>query len=253
MKLKYTKPLRQLLSLITIVIAAMATNALAAERVIVAVPHINKLLEPSQPDLPYTRILALVKQRSKRDIIYKFGSAQRNSMMLREQLALCLFPGSLYSPVDIGARIESAAINVAKAYFMGFSLISTDQILAADGPKLTIGFKRGNTFGGKIAQLAHHSLVDINDDSQMVALLDKGRIDLMISYLPDIKYMLNAESGRPILYGDDSLFHTQNDSFLCRDSKSSRAFVAELNKIITKMRNSGELKQILGPSLYLAL
>ncbi|XOV78776.1 MAG: hypothetical protein ACFHVJ_17875 [Aestuariibacter sp.] len=253
MKLKFTKRLRQLLlRLLAIMIAVMANAAIAAEPVTVAVTHINKLLEASRPDLPYAQILALVKQRSKRDITYKFGSSQRNSMMLKEQQALCLFPGSLYSPVEIGARIESAAINVAKAYFMGFTSFTADEVLAADGPELMIGFKRGNTFGSKIDQLQHHILVDLNDDSQVVALLEKGRIDLMIGYLPDIKYMLNADSERPILYGDDSLFHTQNDSFLCSDSKPSRAFVAELDTIITKMRNSGELKQILGPSLYLA-
>ncbi|XOV78777.1 MAG: hypothetical protein ACFHVJ_17880 [Aestuariibacter sp.] len=237
--------------LAVLLVTSAMPKAQDAKSVVVAVTYIKELLEEDNHDLPYARVLSIIKERSSRKISYIFGPSPRTSKMLREKRADCLFPGSLLSPLEGGPLIESYAVNVAKAYLMGFSKIHLNDILSPDSTQMTIGFRRGNTFGGNIDQLRHHSLVDLNDDVQLAGLLAKGRIDAMLSYLPDAEHLLQTNIEKPILYGEDSLFHTQNDSFLCSENGLSQGFIAEVNSIISEMKNNGELQSILG-SAYLA-
>lgn len=165
--------------------------------------------------------------------------------MLRQHEVLCLFPGSLQHPVNRDkALLESASLVTAKAYVIATAPISVREITSPDAKRLIIGYRSGNSFGGNIEKLSHHTLISVGTNAQLTGLLEKERIDAAIAYVPDILPWLETSQHLSSPLSESSLFYTQNDSFLCHESPESRALITQLDARIKDMRQQQLLKNI---------
>lgn len=221
-------------------------NQTDKSEIVFAVNTIDGLLEEGSETMAYSRVLNLIKQRSKYNIAFKHNPATRAMKLLETREALCLFPSSLALKQHQNNKVGSLPINTAKAYFMALKKISTERMLRTDLPPLKLGYWRGNTYGGKIEQLSHHILVDADTDIQAARLIERERIDVMLAYIPDSLNLIYANPEKPWLFDQNSHFYTQDDSFVCHDTPLARALIDDMNQIITSMKTSGELKSILG-------
>jgi|GEM_PF-3998558 len=214
---------------------------------IIALNKIPGLLNEGDTKLPYNKVLASLNMNIETDIEYQFYPAIRASFVFNNKKSLCMFPASLTTNLDKkDMLIETIPINNAQAFFLGNSVIKAEDILAKDTDKLIIGFRRGNSFGGTIEHLSHHTLLPLDSDEQSANMFNKGRIDTILAYMPDSIAILNMHPKRPLTYSKESLFYTQADSFLCHKTKEGIALVAAFDKEISAMKRSGALKRLLG-------
>lgn len=251
-KMPMVNKLRFFILLVVVYLSALSMQSVIASEAlpktsVIAVNKIPGLLVEGQSDLAFNVVLTNLNKKIETDIQYKFYPAARASFVFRNKESLCMFPASLTSNMnDSDALIDTYPLNTAKAFFLSGTVINAKNILAKDAKKLSIGFRRGNTFGGKIDQLAHHNLVPLVSDQQSAKLLNRGRIDIILAYMPDSLALLNMYPKNPLVYSDDSFFYSQGDGFLCHKTEEGIALVAALNKEIEALKSSGELKRLLG-------
>ncbi|WP_168171397.1 transporter substrate-binding domain-containing protein [Lacimicrobium sp. SS2-24] len=217
----------------------------AAEPLRIAVNHIEGMLEEHNNEAPYTEILTHLQQGTSGSVSYFYYPGSRASKAFNEHEVDCLFPSSLGVHNEKSRLIESLAFNTAKAYFIGYEEYRTESLLLPRQRPVMIAYRRGNTFGGRIEELVHQALVEVNSDSQAKLLLDKGRVDVMLVYLPDAMHLINQQKTPALIYTDASHFYSQNDSMLCHDSQGASRFITTINERLAKMQDSGALKRIL--------
>ena len=217
------------------------------EHALIALNEIPGLLEKRDAQLPYNKVLASLNMKIETNLEYSYYPASRTSFVFNKKRSLCMFPASLTSNLDNkDALIETIPLNVAQAFFLSTTAVNTKDIVAKDAKKLVIGFRRGNTFGGMIERLYHHTLYPLDSDAQSARMLYKGRLDIVLVYMPDSLAILNLNPEEPLTYNKESLFYTQADSFLCHKTAEGIALVAAFNQEIQNMKSSGELKHLLG-------
>ncbi len=214
---------------------------------VISLSEISGLLEEGDTELAYNRVLARLNMKVETDIQYDFYPAMRSSFVFRNKKSICMFPSSLKANKDgKESLIETIPLNNAKAYFIGNSVIKTEDVLTKSADKLNIGFRHGNTFGGTIERLSHHTLFPLDSDEQSANMLYRGRIDIILAYMPDSLAIVDMHPDRPLTFSKESLFYTQADSILCHKTREGIALVEAFDKEIVAMRNSGELKRLLG-------
>lgn len=241
--------LARLLLFTLCVFSLQSANALERlhQTSVIALNEIPGLLSEGKPELPYNRVLASLSKKAETDINYRFYPAIRSSFVFNNKKSMCLFPASLTTKLDKkDAFIETLPLNNAHAFFLGKSAINAKDILSKDADKLIIGYRRGNSFGGTIEHLSHHMLLPLDSDEQSANMYNRGRIDIILAYMPDSMAILNMHPESPLTYSKESLFYIQADSFLCHKTAEGIAFVAAFNEAIHAMKRSGELKRLLG-------
>lgn len=234
---------RQLLALV--LFSCFAVHADLPKKVKISVYRIEGLLEYKQHKLPFNQILNVLSQRISTKIDYQFYYPLRAVELFDNNETDCLFPGSILVYDLKSPPVETTPIQTAKAYFIGLENYRAADLLDVSQPALIIGYRRGNTYGGNITKLAHHNLRALNSGANIRELLARKRIDVFLGYMPDSLALINAIPEKPLTYHQESLFYSQNDSFLCHDTPELQPFVKQLNIEIQKMHDSGEIEKIL--------
>jgi ABC-type amino acid transport substrate-binding protein len=144
--------------------------------------------------------------------------------------------------------IASQPINYAIAFVFSRHEFDLNTLLNNANPRQTISYRRGNTFGGKITKLQKHNLFEVNTDEQSFGLLDNGRVDYIITYMPDVRDLIVRADDQQVFYNPAQAFHIQDDSLLCHQTKKNQEFIKQINEAISTLKASGELHNILGKS-----
>ncbi|GAA0857387.1 hypothetical protein [Aliiglaciecola litoralis] len=220
--------------------------AYGADDVSLAINEIPDILEESKPEGEYALLLFKLQQMSSFDLKPTFLPISRAGKMFDEHKVDCLFPSSLNVYGSKGEAIQSLALNTAHAYLISLKPFEMDALLMLQKPRYRIAYRRGNTYGGTLNRLEHHSLVAVNDDMQSFGLLRNGRVDHVLTYMPDALVLLKAEPETPFYYDRQRPFYSQNDSIVCHDKPELRRFIDELNMHILQLTESGELQTLLG-------
>ena len=79
-------------------------------------------------------------------------------------------------------------------------------------------------------------------------MLEAGRIDAILGFTPDVLLAADALSLAPPEYDEAlALFRDEGASIVCHDSEETREFIRQFNTHLAALKNSGELRSILGP------
>ncbi|NIB39117.1 transporter substrate-binding domain-containing protein [Pseudomaricurvus alkylphenolicus] len=163
----------------------------------------------------------------------------------------CIFPASLN------------AIKTAKPVYRDLALIASDPVdhislrvfTRRDSPKISdlseLNGKRIALWGGLSEDIF---LGDIDakiettpDELIRLRMLDKGRIDAILGFTPDVSLAAEKLGIRPPHYDETlALFHDEGASVVCHDTPPNRQFLDQFNQILSELKTSGELRQILG-------
>jgi hypothetical protein len=231
--------------LVFIFVGCFAAHAELPKKLKVSVYQIEGLLEFKKQQLPFNQILNMVDQRISTKFDYQFYYPLRAVEVFDDNEADCMFPGSVLVYDLKSPPLESIPLQTAEAYFIALENINTANLLDVSQPALNIGYRRGNTYGGNITKLAHHNLMPLNSGANVRELIARKRIDVFLGYLPDSLALIHEVPNQPLVYTQESLFYRQNDSFLCHDTAEIRPFLAQMNLVIQKMHDSGEISKIL--------
>ncbi|NDW16878.1 hypothetical protein GTQ48_15295 [Alteromonas genovensis] len=238
--------MRFLFFIIFVLMFLLPCGASDSERIIdVSVYNVPGLLEKRSDDVPYSKLIKLITKQMPATTEFHFSHALRAVSRFNDRKSDCLFPGSKNLYQHSERVIESKPLYIARAYFFGLELLSADIILHPSAKKMRIGFRHGNTFGGKIETLSHHTLIPLQGGSEIHEMILRGRIDAFLDYIPDALPLLQLVKSEPLQYDDTSFFYEQNDSLLCHDSSELRRYIIQFNQQVDILEDSGVLQAIL--------
>jgi ABC-type amino acid transport substrate-binding protein len=86
-----------------------------------------------------------------------------------------------------------------------------------------------------------------NEETRL-KMLHAERVDAVIGFVPDILLAAEALNIPTPNYNEElSLITIEGVGFICHKSNTTSSFIAAANKKITQLKNSGEMRTILGP------
>ena len=221
-------------------VCLLVTVNFAYAKIVIVANTMPGLLEVEGKNKPYNKVLneLMLSTHLAADIVY--APPARAAKLFDDRKANCIFPASKKFINEVPKPISSNPINFAKAYF--FTLKPYANVEIINNPSLSIGIRRGFTYGEALKGIAKHKLVEVNTDAQNLGLIKKGRIDAFVAYIPDLNQQLIRDNK---LYFNESVY-VHDESFVCHNSPKNSRFLKELDLIITKLRKQGKLAALLG-------
>lgn len=137
----------------------------------------------------------------------------------------CLFPASIAGLHNPEQLIESTPIQSASAF-----LFSTSPNLSIV-KSTTIGIRRGFSYNNIREKLNGH-FIELQDDFDAVRLLDSGRVEAVIGFLPDIAAAYSAINKQLPYYDVNAPISSNEDAMVCHKTPENMVFIASVNKKI---------------------
>lgn len=140
--------------------------------------------------------------------------------------------------------LETEAMNTALVYIFsapGKPTYSTYGELK--GKK--VGTRRGMIYGNSF-EAAGLTVKVGNKLEQNIKMLESGRLDAMVAYVPDVYLVLAAMGKDTLPHLKTSPVAVHKDNLVCRGVKQE--FIDQFNQNLSALSQSGELKNILGDS-----
>lgn len=176
---------------------------------------------------------------------------------------------------DIGTHTECVfpvsinAIRTAKPRYKDLPLVSSNPIdhislrvfTRSDKPTLTslseLDGKKVAVWDGLDADIflkdVRATVETTPNELVRLKMLNKDRIDAILGFTPDVN--LAAEVlGIPMPQYANSLalFRDEGASVVCHDTPRNREFILQFNQILAQLKESGKLREVLGPHADLA-
>jgi ABC-type amino acid transport substrate-binding protein len=171
--------------------------------------------------------------------------------MAEDSLA-CTFPSSssavaLGTNMDISNFIQSKTIDHVSYRVV----VRPGEAIVTDPTKL-IG-KRVAVWNGmpnaKLLGQENIELEETNSEETRVKMLFNDRVDAMIGFVPDLHivaeqlgYPQPESAGSLVVWGGRNGTH-----LVCHDTPENRALIEQFDNVLTKVKTSGRLREILGP------
>lgn len=140
--------------------------------------------------------------------------------------------------------VETEAMNVAKVYAFsarGQTVYSSLESLKGK----TVGLRKGMPYGKSVAA-ADLDWIYVRELKKHLILLDKGRIDVFLAYVPDAYLMFAENNMAPLPHDRANPIAVHADALLCRGVPTS--VIRGFNAAIRQMKKDGRMQKILGDS-----
>jgi ABC-type amino acid transport substrate-binding protein len=230
--------------LIVICCAMFMLPGVGAAEVKLGVVAIPGVLEADKSG-DYDKVLARVGAVAGKPFKYVVLPPNRIEADLKSGDIDCLLPMDARYWKEKGNYVNSEPLNVAKSYF--FSRQGDGPYTSLDQVKgKTIGIRTGLPYGPKLD--GYTQLAAVASDDQNVQKLNSKRIDVFLAYMPDMSIWAKEKKAALPSYKADTPFDTHRDAFLCRNTPEVQEFLKAFNPAVVKLRDSGELKKLLGDS-----
>jgi len=238
----------KLIVIFLLTIGIMPSIAYSDDKVNVGYVELTKVLDSVHTSSPYNQLMATLFSRIETETNAKINTlyipSGRLNVLLQNGSVDCIFP-----VVPNGYDRKMATIfsdgtnNVASFHFY---LQNKKKAPLEQGEKEVIVYNRTSYFGKLFEQ--PHDVKYIAVDSQQIAinLLRKGRADGYLAYYPDIKVSLSEQDFQQLIFDKAKPVTESIDKMECADTEKSQNFLIKFNAELRKMKNSGEIKHILG-------
>jgi|GEM_PF-1947916 len=198
----------------------------------------------------YNKLLNIMSDRGlKFNILIR--SLARSARSMKNDQSACLFPTTINA-----IAISDPGVDEKK-------FISSDPI---DRVSLRIFTRPDNPKVGDIKELSGKRValwngldpkiflanIEANiettpNEAIRVKMLNAGRIDAILGFTPDVLLAAESLGFSPPHYDESlALFRNEGASLVCHDNKQNREFILRFNKHLTRLKASGELREILG-------
>ena len=210
----------------------LAIKASAEQKsIVIGVSEIPNVVSSKKEQAgPYNDVLDKLKIINP-DLELVYSPPARAQRLFDKDVISCLFPASKTTIPDSNTLIESMPLTHVKAYI--FSLKPYKE--AADFSNKIIAIHRGFTYGN-IRQKIQAKYVELEDEQATLQFLNKGRVDGVIGYLPDIQgalALMNVPEER-YFYGD--AIYSAAEAVVCHDTPANRAFIQQVNLLFAQLK-----------------
>jgi hypothetical protein len=222
-------------------VLACAPAQSAPKVVAMAIPGVFETDKSGDYDKVFARM-----QAGGAAVDYAVLAPGRAEAEFRERKFACFVPFDVRFWSGAEKLVNSQPVNVAKIYL--FSRPGEGPYTSLDQLKgKRLGARRGLPYGPKLGSSGLTPEL-VNEDDQNVQKLAAKRIDAFLAYVPDM-WLWAAEKKQPLPnHAKDQPFEVHNDALLCWDTPENRAYLKTFDAMMLKLRASGELQKILGPS-----
>lgn len=158
----------------------------------------------------------------------------------------CVIPLDARFWAEPGKFFNSVPLNVAKIYIFSRNDVGPyTSFSQLRGKK--VGARQGMPYGPKYEAAELNAELAENDNANVVKLA-AGTIDAFVAYVPDM-WSWASTKRQPLPNHDrNNPADVHRDAFLCRDTPAAHQFMNAFDAAVIKLRDAGELKQILGRS-----
>lgn len=226
--------------LISVLLSFCAASCFAND-IKVALINIPDVLEHDKPQLPYSKLLTELRKKIKIEGVF-LPSSRANKLLDSGKLD-CIFPILPTNRLS-STTIISEPINGIKAYAFSVDGKLYKTIESLKGK--TVVYLRGYLFGGLLRENSDIHFFPVTSQQSALGVLKKGRADAYVDYLPDLFFALKKHELTLLNFDINSPLLTQNDVIECVKNEKTMRFLGEVNKVLTSLKESNKLKEVLG-------
>ena len=238
------------LSLMSFLIVAAILTCLhplraQSEEMLIAEPLLKGLVEQDRSG-PYQTLIDAAAQKANISISSKVTPINRALNVFTRGHMDCII--TMYEPVTKvlgeGEVVTSYPLGIAKLYMfsrLGESAFTDESALMEHRVGGALGFE--GYFVSYIEKGAVISLV--SNENNLVAMLERGRIDIFLGFLPDQQSNLER-----LNYSPNHPLQVITDPLVCHNNEKGGTFVAVMSEALRDMKSDGMTRSILG-DLYL--
>lgn len=208
----------------------------------VALTTIEHVLEQDNEQAPYNRLIKHIKLKNS-VVKYRYMTSTRALRMLEQGKLDCVFPVIQDEHFAKQNLLFSQAINGVSLHL--FSLTKSYNNLAELNHKIVVHL-RSYLFELEAKAYPEVHFYPVDNRQQMLTMLQQGRADAYLDYLPDLKFSLQQSDMQRLQYEPSSPVLAASDRFVCSNERAAKQFLAEVNTVLVELSRTGQLQQILG-------
>jgi ABC-type amino acid transport substrate-binding protein len=233
--------MRCLAAFILMIMASVPAAQAAPKIVALAIPGVFEADKSGD----YDKVLAKVAANGV-TVDYSVIAPGRAEADFKERKFACTMPIDVRFWPGKEKLVNSEPMNVVKIFL--FSRTGEGPYTSLDQLKgKLIGARRGIPYGPKLAASGMTPEL-VNEDDQNVQKLQAKRIDAFLAYVPDMWFWAKDKKQPLPNHDKDHPVDIHRDALLCHDTPENRAYIKAFDAEVVKLRASGELQKILGPS-----
>lgn len=196
-------------------------------------------------DAPYNRLLSVVVEQTRFNMLKEYYPTARSNFLLEHQQVDCIFPiaqGAHRRHIEV---IYSQSVNRVTTHLFSYG---TDEFRhLSDVANEVVVYIRGYLFGDLVNTQPHNvSFIPVDTHHSALQLLKTGRAKAYLEYLPDIRFALSKEQLEQLRYSREFPVQETFDIFECYASQKNATFILNLNQVLTHLKTSGRLQELLG-------
>jgi ABC-type amino acid transport substrate-binding protein len=213
------------------------------DEVKIGLAQLPGVLSFEEDNAPYNKLLKTLINSLPFKVTVDYYPTARLNLLLNTSKLDCIFPiakGEYVRPIP---TINSQPINTISMHLFTLTppaLVKLEQI---DGKILT--YPRGYLFSNLLLN-SNAMKMPVSSPSSAIGAMEKGRADAYLNYLPDLKFMLSSKEFGRLIFDKNKSLRTVSDVFECIDNSKNNTAISLINSELVKLKESGELKRILG-------
>lgn len=228
----------------TLLLCCFFASDLAAKKpVIVALTHIPKVLDHTSPNAPYNRFIERIRTDLSVDVDFQYMTSERGTGLLATGKVDCIFPIIPGDYLRKDKTLFSEPINGIALYV--FSVAQEFKSLAELNHQMVV-YLRGYLFANYINQFPDITFFPVSNQLNALEMLKNKRASAYIDYYPDVRFSLPPRDFSKLKYDLKSPLLTDSDRFECKAFGHSLTFLKHVNKVVTELHKTDEMKQVLG-------
>lgn len=184
------------------------------------------------------------------DVVRLVAPLKRTTALFKSDPGSCVFPANIVA-LNMGDR-ASEVMALETVDIVSIRLHTTlkheaGSDLDAFEPE-RVGYIRGSGALHLLGPNADRFLA-INSEEQLITMLELGRLDAFLGHHPDTALALDRLGSPDALHASPTAFRGLRFpvSFICHDNGTGHRFASAINPRIRTLRDSGRLRDILGP------
>ena len=234
------------LSFLTVLLYLLPFSLVAYENPLrLGIVNIEGVLEEGRPDLPYNRFLDALFSDLESAYTATFLPHARTHKWLQEDKLTCSFPDNKKEIAAPDDYLQSIPVNSVNAHI--FSLHHTYTHMEQLHEKVVLHLAH-YAFDGLMDEYDDVSYVPVDSPLLAFRLLQQGRADAYIEYVPDIFQSLQVKQTEQLQYDLSVPLKTLHDRFLCVKSHATLQLMKRIDDALIQYHQSGKLLELLGTS-----
>ncbi|MEX0299613.1 MAG: substrate-binding periplasmic protein [Kordiimonas sp.] len=221
------------------------------EPILVIAGHIESRLDDN-PNSPYRRVLTKILPAEKAE--YRLYPVPRTLRDFGKETVSCIFPTSidiLHLLTDFPAdqMIQSLPIDRVSSHI--FTSPSAKVISATTDLKDKSIVVRQAVVEEHIDFPGVKTIVRTVDNQSALRMLLAGRADVMYGWIPDVYDIADEHGLTPPTFDPSLTIYATNIYLTCKNNKKTQNLLSQVNSRIQALKNSGNLREILGKNARL--